>query len=120
MCAQDRIERRTAMSESSGRKWVKGVAIAGAAAVVVTKGPKLAGYVARKARLPQLFNRATEAIDHMIRWDKLPTTLGLVELIGIRNTLREKNLYDTSSPSIASQPASSPTDARYLTARTVD
>jgi hypothetical protein len=54
---------------------------------------------------PNIFERAfdsvTERIDQKHPWYKLPKPLGLLELIGIRNTLREKNLYDTSrQPSV--------------------
>src|SRR5262249_52749583 len=107
----------TQMSKSSGKKWAIRAGIAGAAALVVWKGPKIVAFVAQKTRLPQLFNQATEAFDHLVRWDKLPPALGLLELVGIRNTLREKNLYDTSSPT-ANQPK--PADGHHLTARTAD
>jgi hypothetical protein len=35
------------------------------------------------------------ALDRTIGWDRLPRTLGLLTLIGIRNRLRARNLYDT-------------------------
>ena len=66
------------------------------------------------------FNRATEVVDRTIGWHRLPTPLGLVVLIGVRNTLRKKNLYDTSAIAPAEQPTIVPANARYLTARTVD
>ena len=43
------------------------------------------------------FMVATQAIDHRIGWDKLPKPLGLLVLIGLRDTLREKNLHDTNA-----------------------
>src|SRR6185437_11115160 len=53
-------------------------------------------------------------------WYTLPKALGLAELIGIRDTLRRENLYDTSRlPSV--DPAKPPPyDESYLTARTAD
>jgi hypothetical protein len=35
------------------------------------------------------------AIDRTIGWDRLPRSLGLLTLIGVRSRLRERNLYDT-------------------------
>lgn len=49
---------------------------------------------------PNLVERAfdwfIDKVDHVVPWYKLPKPLGLVQLIGIRNTLRQKNLYDCS------------------------
>ena len=45
------------------------------------------------------FSRAYGAlaqwVDHRVGWDKLPKPLGLLVLVGLRDTLRAKNLYDT-------------------------
>src|SRR5215471_14378170 len=65
-----------------------------------------------------LYNRAAEALDHRFGWDKLPRPIAMLVLIGLRNILREKNLYDTGrgpldKPDISDHP-------RYLTARTLD
>jgi Animal haem peroxidase len=71
------------------------------------------------ARCPMsLFTDVAEKIDRRYGWDKLPWPLGLVTLIGLRNRLREKNLYDTgrgplNRPDVSHHP-------RYLTARTLD
>jgi hypothetical protein len=64
------------------------------------------------------FNDLAEAIDRRVGWDKLPRLLALPVLIGLRNRLREENLYDTGRgpldrPDIAAHES-------YLTARTVD
>jgi hypothetical protein len=61
--------------------------------------------------------KAVEAVDRGKGWDKLPTPLGLLALIGLRDELRQRNLYDTYAGSPPSAPAGSPTN---LTARTVD
>src|SRR5436189_5352995 len=59
-----------------------------------------------------------ESIDKSIGWAKLPTPLALPVLIGLRNRLRAKNLYDTGRgpldrPDVSEHP-------RHLTARTLD
>ena len=41
------------------------------------------------------FNDAAERLDRRRGWDKLPLPLAMLTLIGLRNRLREKNLYDT-------------------------
>ncbi len=65
-----------------------------------------------------LFNRACEKLDRRFGWDKLPTPVAIVTLIGLRNNLRAKNLYDTGrgpldKPDLDAHP-------RYMTARTLD
>jgi hypothetical protein len=45
-----------------------------------------------------LYDKAAELVDHRIGWDHLPKAAGLLDLIGIRDTLREKNPYDNSRP----------------------
>ena len=65
-----------------------------------------------------LFTDAAEKLDRRYGWDSLPWPLGLLTLIGLRNRLREKNLYDTGrgpldKPDVSVHP-------RYLTARTLD
>jgi hypothetical protein len=68
--------------------------------------------------MPRLYDATAEAIDRRIGWDKLPLLLALPVLIGLRNVLRKKNLYDTGrgpldQPDVDDHP-------RYLTARTLD
>ena len=65
-----------------------------------------------------LFTNVAERIDRRWGWDKLPTPLAMPVLIGLRNRLREKNLYDTGrgpldKPDVDDHP-------RHLTARTLD
>ena len=45
--------------------------------------------------MPRLYDATAEAIDRRIGWDKLPLLLAMPVLIGLRNVLRKKNLYDT-------------------------
>jgi hypothetical protein len=65
-----------------------------------------------------LFNGACESLDRRFGWDKLPRPIAILVLIGLRNVLREKNLYDTGrgpldKPDIDDHP-------RYMTSRTLD
>ncbi|HEY7692915.1 MAG TPA: peroxidase family protein [Gaiellaceae bacterium] len=62
------------------------------------------------------FANAAEKVDKRWHWHKLPTPLGILVLIGIRDRLREQNLHDTGLPD-GEPPA---WDERHLTARTVD
>jgi hypothetical protein len=68
--------------------------------------------------MASLWTNAAEALDRRFGWDKLPRPLALLTLIGLRNRLREKNLYDTGRglldhPEVSDHP-------RYLGARTLD
>jgi hypothetical protein len=40
-----------------------------------------------------------EQLDARFHWDRLPRPLGIVALVGLRERLRERNLYDPGSPS---------------------
>ena len=51
-----------------------------------------------KRRLSDFFNEACTHLDQRVGWSTLPTAGGLVTLIGVRNTLRANNLYDTGVP----------------------
>ncbi len=70
--------------------------------------------------LERAYDRVTEEIDHKVPWYKLPKALGLLELIGIRNTLREQNLYDTSRLPAVNPVQPPPWDERFRTERTFD
>jgi len=74
----------------------------------------------RPGWLKRFYDKLTgkAAVSHP--WYTLPKALGLAELIGIRDTLRRENLFDTSRlPSV--DPAKPPPyDESYLTARTAD
>lgn len=71
-----------------------------------------------RALLMRSFIKATEIVDRRIGWDKLPPWIGIGVLIGIRDALREHNLYDTYAGDPPPAPAHSP--AEYLTNRTAD
>jgi len=68
----------------------------------------------------QLYDGASAAADRCVGWDKLPTPLGLLTLIGLRNILRQQNLYDTSGEPARDTPPLPPWDARYRVTRTPD
>jgi hypothetical protein len=53
-----------------------------------------------KRKLGDLFNEACTHLDHSVGWSTLPTVGGLVALVGIRNTLRQNNLYGTDVPQV--------------------
>jgi hypothetical protein len=61
-----------------------------------------------------------ESIDKSIGWAKLPTPLALPVLIGLRDRLREKNLYDTGRGKLDKPPFTDPNQADYRGARTLD
>jgi hypothetical protein len=55
-----------------------------------------------------------------VGWDKLPEPLGLVDLVGSRNTLREQNLFDTSRLPAANPVQPPPFEERFRYERTPD
>ncbi len=66
------------------------------------------------------YDAVAASVDHTIGWDRLPKLLGLFNLVGIRNVLREHNLQDTSrQPSVGGVQAPE-WDEKYETQRTVD
>jgi len=72
--------------------WI-GVGVGTAALLVkVLRRPEV------KRALGECFDRACTKVDDLLGWSTLPTVGGLVALVGIRNTLRANNLYDTGVP----------------------
>jgi hypothetical protein len=47
--------------------------------------------------LSKLLTTTATALDRWFGWDRLPVPLGVVTLLGLRNRLREENLYDTGA-----------------------
>jgi len=68
--------------------------------------------------LLRLWALKAEALDRSVGWHRLPALPGLATLIGIRDRLRARNLYDTSPTAPTRQPT--PENDRYLTTRTPD
>jgi hypothetical protein len=56
-----------------------------------------------KRKLGDLFDEACTHLDQRVGWSALPTVGGLVTLVGIRNTLRKNNLYDTGVPQVTAE-----------------
>ena len=67
-----------------------------------------------------VYDRIATAVDHKRGWDKLPTPLGILVLIGNRDVLRRKNLFDTTSQPAENPAQVQPYDGRVLTTRTAD
>jgi hypothetical protein len=67
--------------------------------------------------LSSLIGTVAERLDRRFSWHRLPGPVALFTLIGLRNRLRERNLFDTGLPEL---PPSRSLDPRFLTARTVD
>ena len=76
------------------------------------------GYL--QTQLWRIYDQIAETLDHTYGWDKVPTPLGLLILIGLRNILRQQNLHDTTHEPAVNQPAIEPMQAKNLTARTAD
>ena len=70
------------------------------------------------SRFSSLFDGLSEKVDKRIGWHRLPMPVGLLTLIGLRDRLREQNLYDTGRGETNGSPA--PPDERQLNARTID
>jgi hypothetical protein len=68
----------------------------------------------------RIYDAVSQFVDQRLGWFKLPTPLGLLALIGVRNNLRRENLYDTTDlPATGERPLLS-WDPAYLTARSPD
>jgi hypothetical protein len=67
-----------------------------------------------------VYDRIATGVDHRRGWDKLPTALGILVLIGTRDVLRRRNLFDTTAQPAENTPPVAPYDDRVLAARTDD
>jgi hypothetical protein len=74
----------------------------------------------RRSRFSRVCDGMAEAVDRRIGWDRLPLPLGLLTLVGVRNVLRRRNLYDTRTEPTTDPPRARPWDPRYATWRTPD
>jgi hypothetical protein len=77
-----------------------------------------AGY--HQSTLWRLYDGAAELLDHKVGWHRLPVPLGLVVLVGLRDVLRKRNLYDTSDEPAVNLPPVTPATPEVRTARTLD
>jgi hypothetical protein len=105
----------------SGPAWLTWTGAFGVAALAVYAVPKVAGFLSRQRGPRELFDVLAEKLDQTFGWHRLPLPLALATIVGLRDILREQNLYDTSDLS-ANPPLPEPADpgASYLTARTAD
>lgn len=67
-----------------------------------------------------MYGRLTELVDRRIGWHRLPRPLGLAALVGLRDTLRHRNLHDTGTAPPDQLPPLGPFQPEYLTSRTLD
>ncbi len=66
------------------------------------------------------WDRIATAVDHKVGWDKLPRIFSIPVLIGVRDVLRRKNLFDTTSLPAANTPPVAPYDGQVVNNRTPD
>ena len=62
----------------------------------------------------------TDWLDRRFGWDRLPGPLGVLTLVGVRNRLRERNLYDTGLPEADAELTAKAADPAYRSRRMVD
>lgn len=82
--------------------------------------PPVPGSDYRRSPGWKAFNTVTRRIDMARPWHRLPLPAALAVLVGIRNTLRQSNLFDTSAAPAEGGAQPSPWDARYRSARSPD
>ena len=68
--------------------------------------------------LSSLLRGTADSLDRRVGWDKLPLPAGLLTLVGLRQRLRDENLYDTGRGALDVPPIDD--HDGYLTARTLD
>jgi hypothetical protein len=82
----------------------------------VTESPK----PYRRTPFWRTYTAVAQVVDHRIGWDRLPTALGLLDLIGLRTKLRQRNLVDTTGLPAVDTPPVDPPSAAHRTTRTAD
>jgi Animal haem peroxidase len=68
----------------------------------------------------RLLTTTADFLDRAIGWQKLPRSIGLLTLAGLRTRLRERNLHDTNTARPAESSRSAGSRPPHLKARTVD
>ncbi|MFI1280151.1 peroxidase family protein [Streptomyces sp. NPDC020858] len=84
------------------------------------KTPQAADDTGTTSWFVQVHDKLALAADRRVGWQNLPTPLGLLALIGLRNQLRRENLFDTTAYPARNLPPLGPPDPRHLTERTAD
>jgi hypothetical protein len=72
-----------------------------------------------RSPVSELIEDTVERLNTIVNWHELPVPLGILNLIELRNALREENLTDTSEAGAADPEPENP-GARRLYARTAD
>src|SRR4051812_34323177 len=67
----------------------------------------------------RVYGTAAQLLDHKVGWWRVPKPLGLAALVGLRNTLRQRNLYDTETAPREAPPLPR-FDVRVFVERTAD
>ena len=70
--------------------------------------------------LSNLFTRGAEKVDRAVGWSNLPTPLAVPVLIGLRQRLRESNLFDTGRGPLDHPAPDGNGNGNHMTARTLD
>jgi len=73
-----------------------------------------------RSALWKLYDGVAEFVDRKVGWYRLPVPLGLALLPGLRDTLRARNLYDTSDEPAVNLPPVAPPTPQVRTTRTLD
>ncbi|OLE23947.1 MAG: heme peroxidase [Catenulispora sp. 13_1_20CM_3_70_7] len=66
----------------------------------------------------RVYDRVSTAVDRRVGWSRLPYPLALAALVGLRDVLRHRNLYDTGSPAVP--PVLEPYRPEDLSTRRID
>src|SRR5947207_5825606 len=82
--------------------------------------PNPAGEGRRAPFFLGLIGRSAERLDRRYGWPRLPRPIAIVTLIGLRDRLRRRNLFDTSADAPGQPMEPLPPGSRYLEARTID
>lgn len=67
----------------------------------------------------ELIEDTVEHLNHLVNWHELPVPLGILNLIELRNALRDENLHDTSKDGVL-DPTPEDIGVRHLYARSED
>jgi hypothetical protein len=68
----------------------------------------------------RLYDQCAQALDDRVGWDRLPKPLGLLTLVGLRNQLRQQNLFDTNQAPSEGQPPLTPAGPERFAQRSAD
>ena len=71
-------------------------------------------------KLSKLVSDSAEKVDRSFGWARLPTIAAIPVLIGLRDRLRAKNLYDTGRGPLDKPPFDDPDVSRHLGARMIN